>query len=68
MAKQSLPPGWLVQTQCIGKHRFEDGGLAKQVARKSAKRKDSKSSAYRCIHCGGWHVGNGNGKLSNRKK
>jgi hypothetical protein len=52
----------------MGKHRFDDGGLAKEVAHKSAKRKNSKASAYRCIHCGGWHVGNGNGKQSNSRK
>lgn len=69
MGKQYPPnPEWLAQAQCIGKHRFDDGGLAKQVARKSSQRKDSKASAYRCVTCGGWHVGNGNGKQQNRRK
>lgn len=68
MGKQRPQPDWLVKTQCFGKHRFEDGGLAKKVARQSAKRKESKASAYRCNTCGGWHIGNGNGKkLSQRK-
>ena len=68
MTKKYPPPDWLAQTQCYGKYRFDDGGLAKQVARKSAKRKESKASAYHCMHCGGWHVGNGNGKQINKRK
>jgi hypothetical protein len=60
-------PDWLQQTQCHGKHRFEDGGFAKKVAKQSARRKDSKASAYRCMFCGGWHVGNG-GQKKQRKK
>ena len=57
---------WLEQTQCMGKHRFDDGGLAKKVARLSAKRKESRTVAYKCTHCGGWHVGNRNS--SDRRK
>lgn len=54
------PPGWLAPTQCAGKHRFEDGGLAKKVASRASSRKDARVSAYRCQSCGGWHVGNSN--------
>lgn len=66
--KHQQHPDWLEQTQCMGKHRFADAGLAKKVASQSAKRKEGRVSAYRCIHCGGWHIGNGNGKNSNRRK
>lgn len=59
MGKQYPPPDWLAQTQCQGKHRFDDAGLAKKVAHLSSQRKDSRSTAYRCVTCGGWHVGNG---------
>lgn len=49
---------WIAQAQCEGKHRFTDAGLAKKVARQSSRRRDSKASAYRCLVCHGWHVGN----------
>lgn len=52
-------PDLLAQAQCHGKHRFDDARLAKDVARKSSRRKESAASAYRCSTCGGWHIGNG---------
>lgn len=59
MAKKYQKPDWLAASQCDGKHRFADAGLAKKVAHKSAQRKDNQVSAYRCSTCGGWHVGAG---------
>lgn len=43
--------------QCEGKHRFDNGGLARQVAKAQSKRHDAGMKAYPCDHCGGWHVG-----------
>ena len=57
--KKAPVPAWLAQTQCIGKHRFDDGNIARQVAQRQARNKDLKSCAYRCATCGGWHVGSG---------
>lgn len=45
------------QAGCIGKHRFDDKPLAKQVARKFAQRHHCAGEAYRCPACGGWHIG-----------
>lgn len=43
---------------CIGKHRFDDKRIAEQVARKFGQRHHGAHSLYRCIECGGWHIGN----------
>lgn len=42
---------------CEGKHRFDNGGLARQVAKAQSKRREQGMHAYPCDHCGGWHVG-----------
>lgn len=61
-------PEWLEQTKCMGKHRFADAGLAKKVASQQAQRRAGKISPYKCTHCGGWHIGNGNGPTANKRK
>lgn len=61
-------PDWLAQNQCLGKHRFDDGNIARQVAHRQAKRKDTKSGAYRCETCGGWHIGNSRSMNKNFRK
>lgn len=38
---------------CVGKERFKSAKLAHQVARRSVMVR----SVYRCIICGGWHLG-----------
>ncbi len=43
-------------SMCAGKVRFSD----KAKAREAAKRRE-KRGAYHCIHCGGWHTGQGKG-------
>ena len=67
MPNKGHRPDWLAPAQCEGKHRFEDGGLAKKVAHQSSARKDKRVSAYRCRTCGGWHIGNSNKRNVNRK-
>lgn len=47
-------------SSCNGKHGFRSHGLANETARRSARRKDKSLSAYRCEHCGLWHIGQNN--------
>lgn len=61
-------PSWLNDTQCTGKHRFDDATLAKKIARLSASRNNDKISAYRCQFCNGWHVGHNKPKSDRRKE
>lgn len=68
MVKKFISPIWLAQTQCFGKHRFDDPNIAKQVAYRQAQRKDSKTGAYRCATCGGWHIGNSRNMKPNNFK
>lgn len=56
------PPEWALQSQCLGKHRFDDRGLTIKVSVQSARRGSLKPNVYRCKNCGGWHIGNSNGK------
>ena len=43
---------------CDGKVRFDSPALARAVTTRHSPRKDRpKRDAYRCVHCGGWHVG-----------
>ena len=62
------PPDWLASTQCEGKHRFADSGLAKKVAHRSAQRKDNPTSAYHCTTCNGWHVGTGKNSTKDKTR
>lgn len=45
------------EAQCTGKQAFTSHALATQVARKGSRAKDTPISAYRCPHCGAYHVG-----------
>lgn len=49
-------------TACDGKQRFETLRLAQQVLLRSKYSRPGRA-AYRCQHCGGFHLG-----TSNRKK
>lgn len=51
------------QAGCDGKVQ-----LSMTLARKIAKTKDKKMSAYRCRFCGWWHVGENSGKVLDKKK
>ena len=51
-------PSWQVESQCLGKHRFESAAMAKQIAAQTARRKDCSTVAYLCPACNGWHIGN----------
>jgi len=42
---------------CSGKHRFDNQRLARDVAKRSNRQRKQGVSAYRCGHCGGWHIG-----------
>ena len=45
---------------CIGKERFMSATLARQIARRRAKR-GKPVEAYHCEHCGGFHIGQRHG-------
>lgn len=53
---------WHRQAGCAGKKRFRSPALAHRVqvrAGKAARRRGERPrAAYRCPHCGGWHLGN----------
>lgn len=51
-AASALPP----IVGCDGKVRFESYQLAHSVVQRRA-RKKFRRQAYRCCHCGGWHLG-----------
>lgn len=51
------PPLARQATSCEGKHRFTNGQIAHKVAAEQRRRRDTRSEAYRCEFCGGWHVG-----------
>lgn len=46
-----------VEAQCQGKHGFKSYRLAVGVASNGARSKDKAVSAYKCPHCGLYHVG-----------
>ena len=48
-------------SMCAGKDRFGSYALAAQVASRMNRRGASRRlMPYRCLHCGGHHVGNNN--------
>jgi hypothetical protein len=48
------PPDQL--TSCAGKARFDTQRLAGQVSARRT-RNGRRDQAYKCVHCGGWHLG-----------
>lgn len=61
MSADEVKPEWL---QCAGKERFDGGDRANHAIRQRKKRKGLRSGAgdrplqaYRCPHCGFWHLG-----------
>jgi len=57
------------EMQCQGKVKFDSMTMAKQQAKKSARRhKGSIMQPYHCPFCHGYHVGEKVGHTPNRKK
>lgn len=53
-----LPDWFTKMRECDGKKRYESEEPAKQHALKLRKaEKGHNATAYKCEHCGGWHVG-----------
>lgn len=48
--------------QCTGKQPFPNRHVAQQVAHKTSQRHEQAMGAYKCPHCGSWHVGHPSGK------
>ena len=47
----------LVEAQCLGKQGFTSHKPAVDIARKGSRAKETRVAAYRCPHCGLFHVG-----------
>lgn len=45
------------QIACEGKQRFDTRAMAEKVKNRSNRNTDSARSTYRCMACGGWHIG-----------
>ena len=45
------------QAACAGKQRFDSKSMAEQVNSKVNRRNHVGHSLYRCVSCGGWHIG-----------
>lgn len=45
---------------CTGKQGFPNAFLAKEIAARSRRRKDTPVNAYRCHLCAQWHIGSVN--------
>lgn len=58
----------LFVSQCSGKHPFAGIKLAKKVARSISRSKGDPVQAYRCPHCGKYHVGSSAVKKSRGMK
>ena len=55
--RTSLQPA---DAACNGKARFNSHALAMEVETRSKRRSGLNRQAYRCGHCGGYHLGGGN--------
>jgi hypothetical protein len=44
---------------CAGKFRYEpnQAAIARKVAARTSRRNNAPLRAYRCLCCGGWHIG-----------
>ncbi len=49
-------------TGCSGKQAFDTQSMAARVAKLASGRKSLPMSAYKCIFCGKYHIGNRSGK------
>jgi len=66
-----MPLVFSPQSQCVGKRRYPDKRTAKTVNRISVAHGGDPLKPYRCIHCGGWHLGHhvrGAYETENRKE
>jgi tryptophanyl-tRNA synthetase len=43
---------------CIGKDKLQSMNLARDIAKRMARVKGTPIAAYKCPHCGAYHVGN----------
>lgn len=59
---------WVKPTFCNGKHRFESKALANEVAIRMSKKYESRSTAYKCVVCAGWHIGESRSMQTNYRK
>lgn len=50
------------ENQCVGKEPFSSFVLANAVAIRPRTQRKDKMEAYRCPHCGFWHIGHRPGK------
>lgn len=53
---------------CDGKVAFNSFSLAQSVTKRTAIRDRNGRSAYKCGHCGLWHIGTDNGKVEKKKQ
>lgn len=47
---------------CIGKDKLQTMNLARDIAKRMSKVREAVIAAYKCPHCGFYHVGNDNKK------
>jgi hypothetical protein len=52
---------------CDGKVKFANFSLADAVIKRAQTKERNGRSAYKCAHCGQWHIGTDNGKVSKKK-
>lgn len=50
---------------CFGKDKLETMALAKDIATKMSRRREQAIVAYKCRHCGFYHVG-GNSRMGGK--
>ena len=55
------------EVACTGKVGFADYSLAAQVVARNRNKERSGRTAYKCAHCGLYHVGSDNGQVQRSK-
>lgn len=58
------------EVNCIGKDKHKSMSLAREIARRMSSRREEAIRAYKCPHCGYYHVGSqhSKGKFYGRPK
>lgn len=59
MTTEKLTRGNEPTSYCMGKRRLPTFLIAQQAAQRGSRRTESRRQAYKCHHCGDWHVGTG---------
>lgn len=54
------------EVSCDGKVPFDTRKLATSVLRRKTRSDRRRRSAYRCLHCGKWHLGMDMGRVAKR--